>query len=173
MKTAKFWGIFIVVAVIVPVSGRSSVEPQKPKAQAKIYEETLKGMIGEPFGKVLSTIDDWKFEALIAWEAENPTAKDVAKYNRNKVKFSKKEIAEIFGPGGKFRVIVYNKLVGTESTMIGEIDASGMGAGKDATVTLDKYTVIRVVFKDNVLILFKVWPIMEQSGMAGGIILRR
>jgi hypothetical protein len=173
MKTAKFWGIFIVVAVIVPVSGRSSVEPQKPKAQAKIYEETLKGMIGEPFGKVLSTIDDWKFEALVAWEAENPTAKDVAKYNRNKVKFSKKEIAEIFGPGGKFSVIVYNKLVGTESAMIGEIDSSGMGAGKDATVTLNKYTVIRVVFKDNVLNLFKVWPIMEQSGMAGGILLRR
>jgi len=173
MRTGRLIGILILAAVIASVSGGASAEPQKPKAQAKIYEETLQGMIGEPFGKVLSTIDDWKFEALVAWEAENPTAKDVAKYNRNKVKFSKKEIAEIFGPGGKFRVIVYNKLIGTEATMIGEIDGAGMGAGKDMTVTLHKFTVIRVVFKDDVLILSKVWPNMEQSGMAGGMLLRR
>lgn len=173
MKAVRFWGIVIVAAVVVAVSGLASAEPQKPKAQAKIYEEALQGMMGASLGKVRAMIEDWKFEALVAWEAENPTAKDVAKYNRNKIKFSKKEIAEIFGPGGKFSVIVYNKLVGTESAMIGEIDSSGMGAGKDSTVTLHKFSVIRVVFKDNALILFKVWPNMEQSGMAGGMTLRR
>ena len=173
MKTARFWGILFAAAAFAATAHAQAPEaPMKPKEQAKLYEKTLQEMMGQPFGKVLSTIENWKFKALVAWEASNPTAKEVAKYNRNKIKFSKKEIAGIFGPGGAFKVVVYNKLVGTETTMVGAVDSSGMGAGKDTTITLEKFTVIRAVFKDNVLIQFKVWPIMDQSGMAGGMHLR-
>ena len=173
MTTARFPAIIVIAALIVFLAGPTAGNPQKPKEQAKVYEEALQGMIGQSFGQVVSMIEDWKFQALDAWEAVNPAAKEVARHNRNKIKFSKKEIAGIFGPGGTFRVVIYNKLVGTDSTTIGAVDASGMGAGKDLTVNLEKYTVIRAVFKDNVLILFKVWPVMEQSAMAGGMLLRR
>lgn len=173
MTTARFPAIIVIAALIVSSAGPAAGAPQKPKEQAKVYEEALRGMMGQPFGKVVSMIEDWKFQCLDAWEAKDPTAKDVAKHNRNKVKFSKKEIAGIFGPGGTFRVVVYNKLVGTDATSIGEVDASGMGAGKDLTINVEKYTVIRAVFKDNALILFKVWPTVDQSALAGGMLLRR
>lgn len=173
MTTVRLAGIIVIAALVVSGTHPASSDPQKPKEQAKVYEEALRGMMGQSFAKVVSMIEDWKFQCLDAWEAKDPTAKDVAKHNRNKVKFSKKEIAGIFGPGGTFQVVVYNKLVGTDATTIGAVDASGMGAGKDLTVNVEKYTVIRAVFKDNVLILFKVWPVLEQSAMAGGMLLRR
>jgi len=145
----------------------------KPKEQAKVYEAALQGMVGQPLNKVVSAIEGWKFEALAAWECVDPTAKEVAKHNRNKIKFSKKDYAEIFGGGGNFKIVVYNKLVGTEQTKLGEIDASGMSASKDVSITLEKYTVIRTVFKDNVLAVVKVWPVMDQAGMSGGMTYRR
>lgn len=173
MKTARPAGIIVIAALAVSGALSAPGDPQKPKEQAKVYEEALRGAMGQPFGQVISMIEDWKFQCLEAWEGKDPTAKEVAQHNRNKIKFSKKEIAEVFGPGGAFRVVVYNKLVRTEATSIGEVDSSGMGAGKDLTITLEKYTVIRAVFKDNTLVLFKVWPIMEQSGLSGGMFLRR
>jgi hypothetical protein len=48
-----------------------------------------------------------------------------------------------------------------------------MGAGKDATLTVEKYTVIRAIFKDNALLRFTVWPVMDQGGMSGGMQYRR
>jgi len=166
----------ILVAVLVLAAFAAAQDPPlpaKPKEAAKVYETTLQGMIGQPFGKVLSTIEDWKFEALAAWEAVNPTDKEVASHDRNKIKFSKKEMAEIFGPGGAFKVVVYNKLIKTETTTMGTVDSMGMGGGKDTTLVVEKYAVIRVVFKDNVLSVFKVWPSMDQAGMSGGMMYRR
>jgi len=144
-------------------------EPQKPKEQARQYDEALQGMVGQPFGKIISAIEDWDFECLDAWEAKDPTHQDVAKHNRNKIKFSKKEIPAIFGGAGTYRVVIYDKLVGTDSTAIGEVNSAGRSAGKDLTLRVEKYTVIRAVFKDNVLILARVWPVMDQSGVSGGM----
>jgi len=163
------------LAVLLAAAGfaQDAGKPLKPKEQAKVYEATLQGMIGQSLNKVVDVIEDWKFEALAAWEAANPTEKEVASHNRTKIKFSKKEYTEIFGPGGAFKVVVYNKLVGSETTTIGAVDSSGMGSGKDATLYVDKFAVIRVVFKDNLLHVFKVWPTMDQGGMSGGTMYRR
>ena len=159
---------FAVIGTLV-----AAAAPQKPKEQAKVYEEALQGMQGRPFGEVIDAIEGWKFECLDAWEARDPTSKEVAGHNRNKIKFSKKEIAAIFGPGGAFRVVVYNKLVGKDATTMGTVDSMGMTGGKDVTFNIEKYTVIRAVFKDGVLILSNVWPIVDQSGMSGGMLYRR
>jgi hypothetical protein len=161
------------LAVLAVLGVAAGAAQTKPKEQARLYEETLQGMTGQTYAKVISAIMDWKFQCLDAWEATNPTAKEVAGHNRNKVKFSKKEIAEIFGPGGAFKVVVYNKLVGTDATSMGAVDSMGMTAGKDLNVNVEKYTVIRAVFKDNVLLLAKVWPIVDQSGLSGGMLFRR
>jgi hypothetical protein len=48
-----------------------------------------------------------------------------------------------------------------------------MGSGKDATLSVDKFAVIRAVFKDNLLYVFRVWPTMDQGGMSGGTMYRR
>lgn len=134
MTTARFPAMIVIAALIVSSAGPAAGAPEKPKEQAKVYEEALRGMMGQPFSKVVSMIADWKFVCLDAWEAKNPTAKDVARHNRNKVKFSKKEIAGIFGPGGTFRVVVFRKLVGTDATSIGMIDESGLSTAKDLTI---------------------------------------
>lgn len=173
MKTHHRLSVAAIVAGVAVFASLAAGVPQKPKEQAKLYEETLQGMMGRPFGKVIAAIEDWKFQCLAAWEAVNPTPKDVAKHNRNKIKFSKKEIAAIFDPGGTFKVVVYNKLVGTDATSLGAVDSMGMTTGKDLNINVEKYTVIRAVFKDGVLILFRVWPIMDQSGMSGGMLFRR
>jgi len=153
--------------------GEGAGVPQKPKEQAKVYDAALLGMAGQPFGKVIAAIEDWDFECLDAWEAVDPTPKGVAGHNRKKIKFSKKEIEEVFGPGGAFRVVVYSKLVGKDATTMGTVDAMGMTGGKDATFNIEKYTVIRAVFKDNTLLLSKVWPVVDQAGMSGGMLYRR
>jgi hypothetical protein len=166
----------LAAAVLLLAAGAAAQKdekPLKPKEQAKIYEATLQGMIGQSLNKVVDVIDGWNFDALAAWEAVDPTEKDVASHNRNKIKFTKKEYAEIFAPGGSFKVVVYNKLVKSETTTIGAVDASGMTSGKDATLNVDKYTVIRAVFKDNALFVVSVWPTMDQGGMSGGLTYRR
>jgi hypothetical protein len=152
---------------------QDAAKPLKPKEQAKVYEATLQGMLGQSLNRVVETIEGWKFQALAAWEAADPTAKEVASHDRNKIKFSKKEYAAIFGPGGAFKVVVYTKLVKTETTTMGSVDSMGMSGGKDTTLTVEKYAVIRAVFKDNALLTFKVWPTMDQGGMAGGMMYRR
>jgi len=166
----------VALLLLVLAAGATAQKDEKPlkaKEQAQVYESTLNEMIGQPLNEVRDVIEGWKFEALAAWEAVDPTAKEVAGYNRSKIKFSKKEYADIFGPGGAFKVIVYTKLFKTEMTTFGTVDSSGMGAGKDATLSVDKFTVIRVVFKDNTLLVVKVWPTMDQGGMAGGMHFRR
>ena len=163
-------------AVLLLAAGATAQKDEKPlkaKEQAQVFERTLNGMIGQPLNEVREVIEGWKFEALAAWEAVDPTAKEVAGYNRSKIKFSKKEYAEIFGPGGAFKVVVYTKLFKTEMTTIGAVDSSGMSAGKDAALSVDKFTVIRVVFKDNALLVVKVWPTMDQGGISGGMHFRR
>ena len=145
----------------------------KAKDQAKIYEQELQAMTGQKLNDISAKLREWSFQTLQAWEANDPTAKEVAKYNRGKVKFSKKDYGAVFGSGGAFKVAVWTKKIGSDATTMGEIDGGGRGVGKDTTIVLDTFAVIRVVFKDNLLVNFRVWPKLEQSGFAGGTFYRR
>ncbi len=141
----------------------------KAKDQAKVYESELAPMIGQPLSKVVDKLEGWEFEALEVWQLENPTPKEVGKHNRSKVKFSKKDIERVFGTPGYYKVVVYNKLMSTDSTTMGEVDGMGRGIGKDLTITVAKYAVIRAVFRDERMIEFRVWPSLEQSAFSGGM----
>lgn len=145
----------------------------KAKDDAKAFQAALESMKGQPLSKVIDKLREWKFEGLDSWEAENPTSKDVSKHSRSKVKFSSQEYKDIFGHGGSFKVIIYNKLVGTDAANIGEVDQYGMTVMKDAKINLETYTVIRIVFKDNQMVHSRVWPKLEQSSFSGGAWLKR
>jgi hypothetical protein len=174
MKHRRTAAIAAAIALLAGTAwSQEAGKPLKPKDQAKIYERTLQEMTGQSLNAVVEVIDGWKFQALAAWEAVDPTAKDVASHDRNKIKFSKKEYATIFGEGGAFKVVVYTKLVKTETTTMGSVDSMGMSGGKDTTLTVEKYAVIRAVFKDDKLLVFRVWPTMDQGGVAGGMMYRR
>lgn len=163
----------VVFGAMLALLARAFPAADKAADEAKACEATLGSMKGQPIMKVLDTIRGWKFEGLDSWMVENPTSKDVSKHNRGKVKFSSQEYKDIFGQGGNFKVAIYNKLVGTDASHIGEIDAMGMSATKDAQINLEKYMVIRVVFLDDKLVHSRVWPKLEQSAFSGGAWLRR
>jgi len=163
-------GLVVVAAVTAPGGAQ---EGAKPKEAAKAYDEALRGMAGRPLAKVIATIEGWKFQCLDAWEAVSPDAKEILKHNRRRVKFSKKDIGAIFGPAGTYRIVVYNKLVGTDATRMGTIGPSGMTTTKDLDIAIERYTVIRAVFRDDALVDHRVWPIMDQSALAGGTFIRR
>jgi hypothetical protein len=145
----------------------------RAKDQAKVYESELAPMMGLPYYKVAEKLEGWKFEALEIWQLQDPTAKEVGKHNRSKVKFSKKEIEQVFGPPGYYKVVVYNKLLSTDTTTIGEVNEMGMGVLKDTKITLAEYAVVRAVFRDDKMIVFKVWPKLDQSNFSSGTTYRR
>ena len=135
---------------------------------AKVFQAELEALIGQAPQKVLEKLTGWKFECRTAWMTEDPASKDFKSRNTGKTKFSKKEIAEIFTPGGKFKIAVYVLLVGTETATTGEIDELGRAVGKDAKITVQVFTAIRIVFRDDKLISVRTWPKMESSAMTGG-----
>lgn len=159
------------VAVFVLSLGVSSSD--KVKDEAKAYQAALEAMLGQDYSQITAKLKEWKFEPLDAWMAENPTPKEISKHNRTKVKFSKQEVKDIFGPGGKFKVVIYNKLIGTSVSHYGEIDGMGLSTTKDTEINLSQYTVIRVVLKDDKMVHVRVWPKIDQSGFSGGTWLRR
>ncbi|MGZ7046403.1 MAG: hypothetical protein ACXVJK_08765, partial [Candidatus Aminicenantales bacterium] len=120
------------------------------------------------YGAVTAQLGTWELQPLDSFTAENPTWKDISKHNRTKVKFSKDDYNQIFAQGGKYRVLISNKLIGTETSHFGEINSMGMSATKDANINLEQYTVIRVVFRDDKLVQARVWPKLDQSGFSGG-----
>jgi len=164
---------WIILGPIVAAFCLSGVASDKNADNAKMYQKSLETMMGRNSGDVLPQLGKWEFQPLDTYAVENPTWKDISKHNRAKVKFSKDEFNQLFAQGGKFKVLVYNKLIGTDTSHIGEIDESGMGVMKDASINLEQYTLIRVVFKDDKLVQHRVWPKLDQSGFSGGTWLRR
>ena len=140
----------------------------KVSDNAKMYQAEIEAMKGQEYPKILSKLADWKFELVDAWITEAPTSKDFASHNRGKAKFSKKEIAKIFSPAGKFKIGVYRLLVGNDSVTVGTITYSGTSNAKDATVDQQIFTIIRVVFKEDKLIDVRIWPRLESSNITGG-----
>jgi len=134
--------------------------------QAKIYQSKLETMLGDEKKGVVAVIKDWKYEALEQWEEENPSVDDVKKYNRGGCGFSKKEIQEIFVAEGKYMCMLFLKKVGEDVASLGMIDTTGMTDLKDVAFATDRYSLIRVVFKDGQFIHFKIWSGLSQASMS-------
>ena len=134
--------------------------------QAKICQGKLETMIGADAEEVITCIKDWNFEAMEQWEKENPGVDDIIKHNRAGCGFSMGEIQEIFASEGKYRCILFLKKVGEDVASLGIIDMTGLSDLKDKNVMTQQYSIIRVVFKDNQLINFRIWPNVSQARMA-------
>ena len=158
------------VVVAICMAGAAS---DKNADNAKMYQKSLDAMVGQDYGAVTAQLEKWELRPLDSFTVENPTWKDISKHNRNKVKFSKDDFNQIFAQGGKYKVRISNKLISTDTSHIGEIDSMGMSTMKDANITLKQYTVIRLIFKDDKLLQYRVWPKLDQSGFSGGTWLKR
>jgi len=138
--------------------------------QAKIYQSNLEMMLGKEKGQVESMIKDWNFEASDYWDAENPDVDTIN--NRSVSGFSKDEIQEIFSPKGKYSVWLFIKKVGTDSASTGRIDQYGKGFGKDKGYDIERFTLIRTVFRDGELVNYKVSPNVSTSSISGVKVIR-
>lgn len=173
MSHLRHFAGLVLAGCALALSALAVAAADKIADDAKAYQAALESMKGQEPSKITDKLREWKFEGLDSWAAQNPTSKDVSKHNRGKVKFSSQEYKDIFGAGGAFKVMIYNKLVGTDAANIGEVDQYGMSAMKDARINLEIFTVIRVVFLANRMVHSRVWPKLESSSFSGGTWLKR
>ena len=146
----KIVGILIVLCVFLCCASPGT-------KQAKIYQGQLETMIGKKTEDLEACFKDWEFSLMYTWQVENPSVEVIKEHNRPVVKFSEVEMHEIFSGEGKYNVLYYQKKEATTDASIGTITMGGMGLMKDTTITSDRYTLIRAVFKDGVFTHFKVW----------------
>ncbi len=156
----KFIGTFVVICVFLCCASPGA-------KQAKIYQGRLEGMIGTKTVDMENNFKKWDFGLMQTWQEENPSVEKVKEYNVSEVKFSDAEIQQIFSEEGKYHVQYYQKKEATSDASLGTIDEGGMGFLADTTVASDRYTVIRVVYKDGVLAHFRVWGNVHQTSVSG------
>ena len=167
MTARSYFGL-AVLAVSVSALVLAGFASDKISDDAKIFQTELEAMKGQEPRPILDKLTAWKFEAMAAWMADSPETKDFKKFNKGKTKFSKKELAEIFNPPENSRSRSTGSWSATDSATSGSVDQFGMGSLKDASHSLQIFTVIRIVFRDEKLISIRTWPKMENSEIAGG-----
>ncbi|MFQ6037909.1 MAG: hypothetical protein ACE5LV_04755 [Candidatus Aminicenantales bacterium] len=135
--------------------------------QVKLYEQGLQAMLGDATGDVIEALKGWEFGLLDSWEGRNPSEDEIAKHNRPAGGFSKEEAASLFAEEGTYKVMLFIKKVGTDVASTGQIDGIGMTYAKDADYTAERYTLIRVLFRDESLVHYRVWPSVSRSRLSG------
>jgi len=142
--------------------------------QAQTYQTHLGTLQGKKSKEVMPVIiDQWKFEVANQWEGEQPAPQDVNKVAVKVIKFSEQEIRSIFSEPGNYKVMVFSKVVGSTSATTGEIDSMGFSLSKDSTYVSNKYCVVRLVFRDDVLLNSRVWGNLDRGRFVDGTTVKR
>ncbi len=134
--------------------------------QAKIYVSGLDSLMNRNSGEVSTQItDEWGFVCTGIWKKDNPSAGDVLGENKGPTAFTEKEADALFAAKGTYKVMHFMKFLRTEKVSIRTISSTGdtrvINVGKTRDVNHHAY--IRVVFRDDKLVHFKVWPRVESE----------
>jgi hypothetical protein len=151
-----------ILSLILPFLLSCASSPDKK--QAEIYVNALESMASEGSEEVASKITEgWSFECFRIWGKEDPAFDDIAQENEGKTAFTKKEAGKIFSQKGKFKVMHFMKYLRTEKVSIRTISSTGYTMVKDVGKARDvqHHAYIRVVFRDDKLVHFRVWPCLE------------
>jgi len=149
----------------------TSCLPSPEIKQARVYETQLLSLQQEPEGKVLPLVEkEWKFELLRVENIKEFSTPKIRKILPRGIRFSEEEIKTIFSEPGKYKVLVYIKEIGASAATTGEITDLGLSATKDTAYTVRHYSLIRLVFKEEKLIHSRVWPRIDSSQLAEGVI---
>ena len=167
MRMRRMLGAAILATVVSALCLGGSPEDQVA-AEVKALQAELEAMKGQAPKGVLDKLVSRKFELLAAWKTEDPASSDFRKLNKGKTRFTKKEIAELLGPTGTYKIATYGLLIGTETATTGTIDELGRGVDKDASYIVRIYSVIRITFRDDKLIDVRSWPKVDSSRVSGG-----
>lgn len=134
--------------------------------QAKIYTRGLESLMNRNSEDVSTQITErWGFVCTGVWKRENPSIDDVLTENKGVTVFTRKEADALFEPLGSYEVMHFMKYLRDEKVSIRTISSTGttrvINVGKSRDVVHRAY--IRVVFKDDKLVHFKVWPRVESE----------
>jgi hypothetical protein len=136
------------------------------KQQAKMYASGLDSSMNRNSEEVSTQIiDEWGFVCTGIWKKDNPSAGDALLENKGPTAFTEKEAHTLFEAEGSYKVMHFMKFLRTEKVSIRTISSTGdtrvINVGKTRDVNQHAY--IRVVFRDDKLVHFKVWPCVESE----------
>jgi len=164
MKT-KIIGVIIIVCVF------GACQTGNKSAKVKLYQDELdiQQMRGSDYKEVTKLLVSWEFGVMDTWEAVNPDENKLAQLDNNRQMgtFSEQEKQNVFKETGAYHVIYVLKQESSESASIGEISGMGLSYRKDNTVDIQRYTLIRVTFRNKKLIQFRIWGDITTSSVSG------
>ena len=148
--------IFGLIFVFFFLFSCASVNQEK----AKIYIDGLEPMMGTNSEDVVSKImDTWGFLCTKIWRTEDPTPEDIIKERVRRIEFTDQEVSQIFSEKGKYKVMLFYKSLGSDTVSSDTIRQNGTrlfeGRGRYQG---EQYTYIRVVFREDKLVYYRVWP---------------
>jgi len=153
---------FLILSIIF-ISLLSCVTSPDHK-QAKIYSSGLDSLMNRKSEEVSAqTTEEWGFVCTGIWKGENPAPDDVLEGNKGITAFTREEAEALFVSEGAYKVMHFMKYLRTEKVSIRTISSTGYTMVKDVGKTrdVDHHAFIRVIFRDDKLVHFKVWPCVE------------
>lgn len=156
--------VFFLLGVAIVFLGGCVSSPDQQ--QARIYTSGLESSMNRNAEEVSAKItDEWGFVCTGIWEKDNPSAGDALGENKGPTAFNEKEANALFDVAGAYKVMHFMKFLRTEKVSIRSISSTGdtrvINVGKTRDVNQHAY--IRVVFRDDELVHFRVWPCVESE----------
>jgi|WetSurMetagenome_2_1015567.scaffolds.fasta_scaffold05618_4 hypothetical protein len=156
MKHAGLSLGFAVVLAFGAAFMASCASPEEAR-QVKLYQDRLAPFLGKPSLEVTKAIAyDWKFGVLDKWDAVDPGPEAALAKNFKVGGFSKQEAARIFAKKGSYKALVFQKIIGEGGADVEVQVSMGMTGGRQHSADYEMCR-IRVVFRDDKLVDFKVW----------------
>ena len=148
----KCLSLFIVFAFLLSCSSITHDEP-------KIYVSGMEPLIDKDTNAVLAEIEDeWEFKCSKFWTTQDPTLEDVSREIKGDSAFTEQEAGQIFSPKGEYKVMIFLKLLRTDTISGGTISSTGQSLFQGGEKNVDKsHAYIRAVFRDDKLVHFHVW----------------
>lgn len=127
--------------------------------QGEFYESELQALMG--YGRApldAKLTDEWAFVLKHSWQAESPDPTAVNASIPDKIDFLENVAAEIFQDPGSYHVLVYTRFLRAGTGSDAMTDRTGAVTGTYQTYDLVQRCCIRMVFRDDKMIHFRVWP---------------
>ena len=148
----KFWSLLIVFAFLLSCGSITHNEP-------KIYVDGMDPLMDKDTNAVLAEIEDkWEFQCNKFWTSQNPTLNDVSREIKGDTAFTEQEASQIFSPKGEYKVMIFLKLLRSDTISNSSISSMGATLVQAGTKISDRsHAYIKVVFRDDKLVFFNVW----------------
>jgi hypothetical protein len=151
------WILSLIAALACGAAFIGSCASPEEARQVRLYQDRLAPFLGKPSLEVTKAIAyDWKFGVLDKWDIVDPSPEAALAKNFKVGGFSKQEATRIFAEKGSYKALVFQKIIGEGGADV-EVQVSMGMTGRSQHSADYEMCRIRVVFRDDKLVDFKVW----------------